>query len=158
MAFYTDTAANTCPTTAVQVVGELFFGGVSDLCASDDNYYSAFNDAVSLACSVEIGAIVPNRNPGTVVLRTEGSVQRSGIQEQLQLFNNNTNSWTTVNGRVATTTDSTVTVTRTVNANHFVNAGSGAISARITWSPINDEDPSQDGYEHRLDLVTFSAY
>lgn len=158
MAFYTDTPANVCPGTIATIVGTELSGDINSVCASDNDRYSAFADEFSLVCTMQATATMPNRNPGTVVVRTETSVLRLGIQEQLELFNNNTNLWQNVNGRVATATDSTVTVTRTVNANHYVNSGSGAISARITFAPINDEDPAQDGYEHLLDAITFSAY
>jgi hypothetical protein len=44
-----------------------------------------------------------------------------------------------------------------VAADPFINAATYA-HASLKWQPINDEDPSQDGWEHRVDQIQFFEY
>jgi hypothetical protein len=38
------------------------------------------------------------------------------------------------------------------SASQFVGS-SGQMKLRVTWAPINDEDPTQDGWLHYVDVV-----
>lgn len=133
--------------------GELFDGDVRSIGASDDNRLAIFNDPATLVGTITFSGITSVVNPASVTVGLEASAARSGLQQSLALFNFTTNQFQILNGIVATGDDSTVEVTANSN---FVDAR-GLVQARVSWSPINDEDPSQDGWPLQVDVISLSA-
>lgn len=43
--------------------------------------------------------------------------------------------------------------TNSTTPDRDINDADGQVKVRFHWQPINDEDPSQDGWLHRLDYV-----
>lgn len=136
--------------------GEEFLGDLSSVATSDDTYYSAFNDASTLGCTIEAlgnGALV---NASCLWLNYEGRVERIGLAEEVRLWDYVSNSWVFAYGRVAPATDQPAVVTILAKANRHV-GGFGQTAAQIRWSPVNDEDPSQDGWLHNLDQLYWES-
>lgn len=131
------------------VAGEEFEGSIRDTFASDDSYYSVFNDAATLQARIELEGKVPYSTLSSFTIRFEGSVARPGLAQAIDAYRYATNSFVNVNGIVATTSDSTVSATVSTAASDYVSGNT--MRARITWNPINDEDPAQDGWLHRVD-------
>lgn len=131
--------------------GELFSGDLNSVLASDDDSYSLFSDATSLTASAIIETTVPT---GATFLSMVGetSVARNGIAETLQFRNWNTNGWITASGRTSTSTDTEWQGGRLATTNPIVRSD-GLVNVRIRWQPINDEDPSQDGWLHTIDAA-----
>lgn len=133
--------------------GEAFEGNVASISSSDDSRLAIFNDPTSLVGTITFSGITSVLNPSSVTVGLEASAARSGLQQSLALFNFSTNEFQILNGIVATDEDSTVEVTANSN---FVDSR-GLVQARVSWSPINDEDPSQDGWPLQVDAITLSA-
>lgn len=128
-------------------------GGLASLATSDDNRLTLFPDEVSLVSRVEITSQVTTvTNPTEIKVTFEHSAARQGLAVQFGLKNKNTNNFDPIYGGVAPTVDQTNEFI-TANTAYLQNAGNVVLSAR--WSPINDEDPAQDGWPHMLDFVSF---
>ena len=139
------------------VKGEEFDGGLSTLLESDDVRLTLFNDATDLSAQVIFFGTSSNFVPTSMTFKAEMSVARPGLQHQIHQFNFNTNQYDAVVGAVSSSTDTVYEVTLTTTALAHVNSDTGAVRARVTWSPINDEDPSQDGWLHAVDQVSWTV-
>lgn len=132
--------------------GEQFDGDLSSLSASDDNSLSVFNDATSLGAKIEFTGTSPTANPNCVEFTIEQRVDRPGLAFNTWLYNYQTASFVILGGGTATLTD--ITSSGSKEGSAYVGSGN-QVRARVTWNPINDEDPSQDGWLHRVDLAQF---
>lgn len=139
------------------VKGEEFDGGLAKLLQSDDDRLTLFNDANDLSAQVIFFGTSTNFVPTSMTFKVEMSVARPGLQHQIHQFNFNTNQYDAVVGAVSTSTDTVYEVTLTTTAQAHVNSDTGDVRARVTWSPINDEDPSQDGWLHAVDQVSWTV-
>lgn len=144
-----------CPVTGFQVIEGTEFSGDPDaqilqrLRSSDDQYLSAFNDDATLGCAIEFYGHTYAANPTSYEIKVETNAARLGLAERLAVFNYSTNQYNTVNGRTATSTDAPYTVTLTSNVGNYID--NGAVKAKLSWSPINDEAPAFDGWLHSVD-------
>lgn len=136
--------------------GSLLSGNLASLYDSDDDWLSIFPDEVTLRTQVEVGGNSRLQVPSSLAFSFEGSVERSGLSQLLQLRNYSTGTFDTVDGRVATVADGTVEILVNSGAPNYVGPN-GSVLARITWQPINDEDPSQDGWLHKIDVVQWTV-
>lgn len=144
------------PSSIATIVGTEFDGDLASIAQSDDNSYRAFNDEVSLACTVE--ATGTATAPSVSELRTtiESSAARFGLSVSVQLRNYTTNAFNQIGGSTESTTDTAREFVLTSNAANYVSAN-GEITLRATWRPINDEDPSQDGWLHTIDQIQWKV-
>lgn len=143
--------------TSIAVIeGEDFGGSVSDIQTSDEVAYQAFNDATTLAAQVEIGGTVATAPTTTLNFLVETRVDRLGLSETVSFYNFATSQWQAKSGRVATGEDSTSRTSAGANPASYV-SNAGQVLARIKWAPINDEDPSQDGWLHSIDLAKWES-
>lgn len=130
--------------------GELFDGNLASVASNDGDTLTLFNDPTSLQASVMFVAFIGDVPTGMTMIG-DTSVQRPGIAEQHQFKNWGTNQWVTAGGRVATTSDETWESSRATGGQWRRN--DGRIEGRLLWQPINDEDPSQDGWLHSVDQL-----
>lgn len=141
----------TVPISGYEVTqGTEFSGGLSSMSASDDVCLAVFNDEVSLSAQVVLNGRTPVTSPTSYAFRLESSVGRPGLSQLIELRNYDTAGWTIGDGRVATLADTVVDVVLTASSDAHVDAN-GDVSARISWQPINDEDPAVDGWIHCID-------
>ncbi|HMS54420.1 MAG TPA: hypothetical protein PKA27_03390 [Fimbriimonadaceae bacterium] len=134
--------------------GEEFEGTVNSLNSSNDDYYSALSDAVSLSCTIEMYGTTSVTEPTAVWFNYESKSGRFGLVEEVSYFDYVVNAWVQVAGRTASVTDQPGNVTVFHNALRFRGA-LGQVGARIRWRPINDEDPAQDGWLLSLDTASW---
>jgi hypothetical protein len=134
--------------------GSELSGNLPSLMSSDDDCLAVFPDEFTLQAQVIIDGVSPIASPTRLRFTLESSVGRFGLGQVIRLRNFVSNNWTAVDGRVASTSDFTVSATLTATAPNHVR-GDGLMRAEITWGPINDEDPSQDGWIHCIDLATW---
>lgn len=137
-------------------LGELFVGTQSSCDESDDDYWSVFNDADSLGAAVGIESFTTNTAPTAILFTFEGSVARPGLAQVISMLDYDNGLYVVVQGQVATTSDSTVTTTVTSNPGRFV-SDDRDMRVRISWNPINDEDPAQDGWLHNADFAEWTV-
>ncbi|HMS55951.1 MAG TPA: hypothetical protein PKA27_11175 [Fimbriimonadaceae bacterium] len=144
------------PAGYVVTSGEEFEGDLSSLLSSDNNRLTMFNDPTSLAASVEVFANVAAVPTRSYKVTVETSVARPGLAQSVALRNYTTNSFQVVDGSVATTSDTVREVLMTTSAAAYV-SGALQVRIRLSWSPINDEDPAQDGWLHNVDQVLWNV-
>ncbi|HMS56471.1 MAG TPA: hypothetical protein PKA27_13825 [Fimbriimonadaceae bacterium] len=130
--------------------GELFEGDEVSLHAVDGDRYSIFNNPVSLAAVLDVNSYGHRTDSQEVGVLLVGSVGRPGISINVRMRNATNGIYDFILGGVATTTDSQLRTT--VRSPNYVDS-TGAAKLRITWAPINDEDATQDGWLHSLDMV-----
>ena len=137
------------------VQGEEFVGDGSSVSVfGDDNSYAAFNDVDTLGCTIlvrsQIGPI-----PSKLHFGWTTRVGRPGLALQVAMFDYIGGGYRMVWGGVAPTAFETGGADSPLAAARFRN-GSGIMQSRFIWSPVNDEDPSQDGWLHEIDLAAWS--
>ncbi len=155
--FTVDPLSNLLPVTNYVVTrGEEFEGTLTSLLCTDGDVLSIFNDPTSLEASVDFlttGAPVP---PTLLEFYWTSRVGRPGLSEQLTMLDRVSGTYTVLTGRVATTRVSPFNKKSIATPGRYVTPG-GAIRARLTWRPINDEDPAADGWLHSVDFAAFRA-
>lgn len=130
--------------------GSEFAGGLASMVSSDDICLAVFNDENTLAAQVELNGVTSVLVPTSYRFKFEAFVARPGLSQLLEMKRTATSGWTVVDGRVAPLTDQVVEVTLTSTAVNHVSS-TGQVGARVTWMPINDEDPATDGWIHCID-------
>lgn len=141
------------PATAFNVTeGEILTGGLGELSASDDNRVVALSDGLTMGTKVLVEGTSHWKTPLDVAFITEAYAERLGLSQATKMYNYGTASWVTVGGRVATGSDVTDTFLFTNNASQWVGPN-GEMKAEINWTPINDEDPAQDGWGICVDMA-----
>lgn len=132
--------------------GELFTGSVSDLQAYGGGSVSIFSDPVTLGGRIELRGASPVAVPATMSFVWAGSTDRLGLIESVQMLDVTTGSWVQVAGRIGAITNAYGLVPSVPSPARFVGGNSNARAA-LSWEPLNDEDPTQDGWLQHLDFA-----
>ncbi|HMS55559.1 MAG TPA: hypothetical protein PKA27_09185 [Fimbriimonadaceae bacterium] len=132
--------------------GEEFSGDLSSMMVKDGASFEMFNDATTLNASVQLDANLPGMPTSQVTLALEHSAARPGLQIQVQMRRSN-GSYQFAAGATEQTGLSTLYVTKTTVADWV--GSSNEVGAIVSWSPINDEDPAQDGWLHSIDALSW---
>nr|HMS56940.1 hypothetical protein [Fimbriimonadaceae bacterium] len=139
------------PVRSYEIIqGSEFAGGLASMVSSDDICLAIFNDENTLSAQVELKGVTSVLAPTSYRFKFEAFVARPGLSQLLEMKRFSTAGWTVVDGRVAPVTDQVIEVALTATAPNHV-AGDGEVGARVTWMPINDEDPATDGWIHCID-------
>lgn len=155
---FADVGDSTVPTSFLVTTGEHFEGDLSSLAASDDSRLTLFNSPATFVARIEIGGTTTTTSGVShYAVSWETSVARLGLIETLEIRNYAQNTWTLINGSVASLTDRRTEFTVSTTPANFV-SGAGAVRCRLKWEPINDEDPSQDGWLHSIDQVEWTIH
>ncbi|MFN8218789.1 MAG: hypothetical protein U0S12_01480 [Fimbriimonadales bacterium] len=150
-------AAQTVAVGAITLIeGESPDGGLAEVAASDDAYYTAFNDSSSLACKIQFDGTTTILTPSQVKFDIEYNVARGGLAYNVALYRFSTGTFVSQNGGVGSTSDQSVSVTISTNAANYV-GGAGELSAQIRFNPINDEAPAFDGWQHAIDFAQWTV-
>lgn len=140
------------PSVITVTQGEELSGDLSSLTASDDSYYVIISSATTLQGEIIFDGDFAS-NPGvSLEFKVEANAARGGLSQAIWFWNYEIGGYENKSGIVASATDLTTTIT-TSNMSYV--SGTGAVKARIRWTPINDEDPSQDGWALNTDLVSW---
>ena len=118
---------------------------------SDDVRFAFFNDGDTLIASLEVTGHTTLSCVGTMGVNVEMSATRPGLSQVVSLYNYTTSTWDDQVGVEAPTTDTLYTYNPATPMDYV--GPSGEMKLRVTWGPINDEDPSQDGWLHYVDLI-----
>lgn len=159
-AYYDDILCETvvtevAPNNYTVIEGDAFDGDLASLAASDDNRLRTFSDSASLSCEIEVNGTTTVLAPTSLGMVVEAAAERLGLAMSIRAFNYESGVFNSVFGSTASATDTTYTFTFTGTAGDYVGPN-GELATRIRWTPINDEDPSQDGWLHALDKVAWS--
>lgn len=144
------------PKTYQITSGTALSGNLASLTSSDNNYLRFLNDDVTLAATVEFDGVSAIKRLSSLKMSLESAADRFGLSQIVQARRFSDNSWQTIDSRVAPTADLNLDITLTVSPSDYV-ATDGTVRFRISWQPINDEDPAQDGWGHRVDKAGWTA-
>lgn len=92
--------------------------------------------------------------PSQLKLTFDGGVSNTPVQQVLQLFNYQSNSWETVDTRNATTSDQTATITIASNPGRFIRPGNNEVKARVVLIDLSVSIPNWTG---RMDQVMWTV-
>lgn len=140
------------PNEVAVLEGDLFGGGIGELLVSDDQYFGAYGDSNTLRCVVGAWIPCPFESAEELAIDFEHSVGREGLSFSVRLFNTVSATFQPVFGGTASTTDHHMSAVLAGAANWI--GPDGRVQVRVSWQPVNDEDPSQDGWLHSVDELT----
>ncbi|HMS54123.1 MAG TPA: hypothetical protein PKA27_01860 [Fimbriimonadaceae bacterium] len=138
----------------VLVRGAEFQGQLSSLWQVDNDLLDVFSDDSSLDAEIEVVGASPATSGSQLRLECEYWVERFGLSTSIQFFNVVTRRFQSIGGAVSATNRTLIAVS-TNSPGLFIDEG-GAVRARVRWAPINDEDPAQDGWLHRIDRLEWA--
>lgn len=141
------------PNVVTVTEGDDLGGELSVLQASDDTYYSLLSDAFSLGGTVILDGVFTTAPGTTMDFKLESSVARLGLAQEVYFWNWELGQYELKSGINAPGSDSLLTI-NTTNMSYV--AAEGNVKAKVRWVPINDEDPALDGWELRMDLVSWT--
>ncbi len=131
-------------------IGTDFSGDLASLTTSDDAAYCILSDDATLQGEIEFSGFLSNAAPSKLEFVVEQSVGRPGLSYQIDFLKTNA-TYQSITGGVAPTADSIVYAVA-ATPSQFIGAGN-FVGARINWAPVNDEDPSQDGWLLCVDVA-----
>lgn len=133
--------------------GELFYGSSSWLHFDDGYRVCLWPDPVSLQAEIEASTISPTQSPSSFSLQIATEVYRPGISQVVRHWNFSQNRFDVIDGRHAPVGGEIGLTFDLSNRSLALIGPNGDIRVNIGWSPINDEDPAQDGWLHCIDLL-----
>lgn len=142
------------PTSVSTITGSEFLGDLASVLSDDESRYSVFPDEANLAATVEALGTLPSPAPSSFAVEFETRAARLGIAETYFARNYLSNTWSVIGGKTSLSSDQ-----RTITANLPTPTymGSGReVGFRVRWAPINDEDPSVDGWLLDLDYIRWN--
>ena len=129
-------------------------GNLSSLFSSDNNALVVMPDDVTLGATVDfVSEPTSNLNSQAITVTVEFSANRSGLSVVGSLLNSGTGQFDPFLAGVCPTTD----VEHVLQTNNPAYLDAGQMTLRLHWQPINDEDPSQDGWGHLVDRVSYKT-
>lgn len=140
---------NLNPRTAIVTDGEWFKGDLTSLEDSDDVTYQFFESPETLLGRLVLESPAPITSPASFRIQFEYRVSRPGLTASLELYTNVGAHYVSVMGESASQSDQIRELTLSSNLGQYV--VDGMLRARLTFMPINDEDPAQDGWLHHID-------
>lgn len=146
-----------CPTRYEVLVGTEFGGGLPALMSSDNVSLTAFDDDGTLETSILVESLAANTVATSFSVSVERSAGRPGLSEAIDVFNYVTDRFVNLSGGIAPTSDLTSTFQLQSGVSDYI-AANRTVSLRVSWAPINDEDPSQDGWLNGIDAVSWEIF
>lgn len=128
------------PSSFVLFRGLLVSGTLQSLLAKDGNSMvikpgltvNATEAPIQLETTV-VGIL--NTNPSSLKVYVQANVTSVNIQQQILMFNINTNQWDLIDSRSATTAESNTTV-NVANPANYITPGSGTAKTRVTYKAV----------------------
>lgn len=150
--------AATAPSSFNPNEGVIFNGDVGSAAFSDDNYLMLLNDDLTLGCEGVFTGFSPVKVADLLTISMETQATRPGLALVGSAFNCQANSFFDVFAGIAPISDTLQTTALPPHmAWKFVNPMTGEMRFRVKWTPINDEDPAQDGWVLMIDLVAWAV-
>ena len=132
------------PDTLTIVRGIWIDGDLEDLYFSDDSYVvvqpAALVPAPGPPVQVEVTGLSPIDNPSELRFRYEGHVTVSPVEQQILLFNYDTEAYDVVDVHEAATSDEVVDIVITDNPQRYIEAGTGRVTALMTFISLTFEE------------------
>lgn len=127
------------PSSLTLARGQVFSGNVGSLASSDDNRLVLRPFIVLNQAERPIQAIIEGNttvmNPRKIVVSVESHANITNLRQWIEAWNFATNAWDELDMRTLTTTDATVQVSITQNAQNYV-SGTGTVRLRLSYMPV----------------------
>ncbi len=145
-----------CENFGIQtVLGTEFSGDLSSVLNRDEQYYQAFNDDRTLGTTVEIEVNVRDERMALYHGSLNFSVARPGMSYEIAARRFADRVEIPFAGGLAPEQDTVIPFT--IAGNEFVDGTSVHLFLLLKINPINDEDPSQDGWLTSIDSIQGTA-
>lgn len=139
-----------CENFGIQtILGTEFSGDLNSILSSDEQYYQAFNDDRMLGTTVEIEVNVRDERMALYRGSLNFSVARPGMSYEIAARRIADGVEIAFAGGLAPEHDTAIPFT--IAGNEFVDESSVHLFLLLKINPINDEDPSQDGWITSID-------
>jgi hypothetical protein len=147
------------PYSATVEDGYHFSGDLVSLMNDDGNYFSILPEESAGQGQIYFyGQTSAFFNPSSLEMKAVFKTQRPGQLYNWLAMNYDTGFWTAIGGGNALMADQTVQhIVPAVNTPSKYIDNYGFMKMRLQWSPVNDEDPSQDGWLDQVDEVTWTV-
>lgn len=132
--------------------GDLFYGDLQSLAASDSSHLSILNNDMTLVAEVILDGTFPAPSPNALALVGVVSGLRPGLVIALSEFDFTAGIYRPLSGFLTGPNEQVFSINLDCLAFGWVGSG-GAVRAKLNWSPLNDEDPVQDGWLNNVDLL-----
>ncbi|HMS53923.1 MAG TPA: hypothetical protein PKA27_00855 [Fimbriimonadaceae bacterium] len=143
---------NAQPFAIITTEGEEFAGDANSVLGLyDDDAYASFNSPSTLQCSIIMGGVlttIPTQLTFSAITRAT----RPGLAVGVAFWDYTAGVYRFAEGQVAATSFTNVVADAPQNVARFRD-GAGTTAVRMSWLPINDEDPAQDGWLHEIDFA-----
>ncbi len=120
--------------------GLLASGQLSDLFAADTNYLVGRAGPVANytepPLQVVVQGVSPSDTPSDISFTYVGHATSTSLQQQVALYNFQTDQYEVMDSRAATLTDTTVTVATTGDRSRFVNPADHTMKAKVTYKQV----------------------
>lgn len=138
------------PTSFDVVEGDLISGSEADLINTDGQAIRFLNNTDTLGGAIELTGTSTVSNPSAIWFHAVTAAGRPGLVAEYSLFDYAASVWRSVSGGLAPTTFANTTSAVIFNPSRFRSV-LGELKASIHWTPLNDEDPAQDGWLLEVD-------
>jgi hypothetical protein len=138
--------------------GSVLSGNLASL-QNSDNDRLVMRPGITLGTSqppiqIILNSTAPTASPNGFSLSLESSASFANVEQKVSLYNFNTELYEELDARLAKTTDDTVTVTISSSTSRFIEAGTLAIRARVSFLAVG---PSLSfPWSGRIDKVWWS--
>lgn len=129
-----------------------FSGQLSSVFADDGDMLCILSDDTTLVGELQFSATNFGGGFNTLKFITKTEAGRPGLAISIKMFNFATNQYVERGGGVAPTTSTVMEAVVSSLASQYSDEA-GSLRSRVTWAPINDEDPSQDGWLLCMDVA-----
>ena len=140
---------NIFPESATTIQGIDLNSPLQNLMVSDDQKMLWLSDSVTQVCEVEVTSTAMEFYMRECRFGVEVGSGRPGLSVEVQLYNFTSATWS-VWGFAAPPTDTELQARVFQSASNFIGPNR-QVRSRVRWQPINDDDPSQDGWYLSID-------
>jgi photosystem II stability/assembly factor-like uncharacterized protein len=131
------TTTDVAPASSAWLRGAVQSGNNASLAANDDNYFVAKSGLVlfmsEAPAQLRVDAVAPSGSVVSLEFMAVAKVNTPGLGQRLELYNWTTGQYEVVGTQSATTGESTHTVSAAGDLTRFVQAGTRAIRAKVSW-------------------------
>lgn len=131
------TSTDIAPTSSIWLRGMVQSGNNASLAANDDDFFVAragfVLSATEAPVQLRVDAVAPVGAVASLEFMAVSKVNTSGLSQRIELFNWSTGQYESVGVAVSTTAESTQTVVATGDLSRFVQPGTRAIRAKVSW-------------------------
>lgn len=150
----TATGTKVVLTTYIVHQGFEISGSIGSFAETDGDFMVLFNDEETLTCELELIGRAAVSSPTSIRFVASQFAGRPGLSVALKANNYTTNRYDELAGGPALGALQVLQATVTSAADRYLSPNR-EMRMKLIWQPINDEDPTQDGWPLSVELVNW---